>query len=95
MTIWLFQKQQLDSFSTQLANLMEKNEKKSDELRAAVEGKLTQLQSDNASKLEEMRRTVDEKLQGTLDKRLGESFKHRKRPPGAGSQGPGRNAIAR
>lgn len=71
----LLQKQQLDSFSAQLTNLTEKNEKKSDELRAAVEGKLTQLQSDNAAKLEEVRRTVDEKLQGTLDKRLGESFK--------------------
>lgn len=69
------QKQQLDSFATQLVNLTEKNEKKSDELRVTVEGKLTQLQSDNAAKLEEMRRTVDEKLQGTLDKRLGESFK--------------------
>jgi DNA recombination protein RmuC len=71
----LFQKHQLDSFSSQLANLTEKNDKKSDELRIVVEGRLTQLQSDNASKLEEMRRTVDEKLQGTLDKRLGESFK--------------------
>ena len=69
------QKQQLDSFASQLVNLTEKNEKKSDELRVAVEGKLTQLQSDNTTKLEEMRRTVDEKLQGTLDKRLGESFK--------------------
>ncbi|MAF08516.1 MAG: DNA recombination protein RmuC [Acidiferrobacteraceae bacterium] len=29
----------------------------------------------NEKKLEEMRRTVDEKLQGTLEKRLGESFK--------------------
>jgi DNA recombination protein RmuC len=69
------QKQQLDSFASQLVNLTEKSEKKSDELRVAVEGKLTQLQTDNATKLEEMRRTVDEKLQGTLDKRLGESFK--------------------
>jgi DNA recombination protein RmuC len=69
------QKQQLDSFAIQLVNLTEKNEKKSDELRVAVEAKLTQLQSDNTAKLEEMRRTVDEKLQGTLDKRLGESFK--------------------
>jgi DNA recombination protein RmuC len=71
----LLQKQQLDSFATQLMNLTEKNEKKSDELRTAVEGKLAQLQSDNTAKLEEMRRTVDEKLQGTLDKRLGDSFK--------------------
>ncbi|MBI4327165.1 MAG: DNA recombination protein RmuC [Chloroflexi bacterium] len=69
------QKQQLESFAAQLVNLTEKSEKKSDELRAAIEGKLAQLQTDNAAKLEEMRRTVDEKLQGTLEKRLGESFK--------------------
>jgi DNA recombination protein RmuC len=69
------QKQQMDSFAGQIANLTEKSEKKSDELRGAVEGKLAQLQSDNATRLEEMRRTVDEKLQGTLDKRLGESFR--------------------
>lgn len=69
------QKQQFDSFASQLATLTDKNEKKSDELRATVEGRLTQLQADNTAKLEEMRRTVDEKLQGTLDKRLGESFK--------------------
>ena len=68
-------KQQLDSFANQLAVLTDKNEKKSDELRQSVEGKLTDLQTDNASKLEEMRHTVDEKLQGTLDRRLGESFK--------------------
>jgi len=68
------QKQQFDSFASQLATLVEKNEKKSDELRAAVESKLAQLQNENATKLEEMRATVDEKLQGTLDKRLGESF---------------------
>ena len=69
------QKQQLDSFAAQLTRLTESNEKKSDQLRAAVEAKLTQLQADNARKLEEMRHTVDEKLQGTLEKRLGESFK--------------------
>lgn len=69
------QKQQLDSFAAQLVKLTEKIEKKSDELRTAVEGKLTELQADNAAKLEAMRSTVDEKLQGTLDKRLGESFK--------------------
>ena len=69
------QQRQLDSFATQLTKLTESNVQKSDELRAAVDGKLKELQADNATKLEEMRRTVDEKLQGTLDKRLGESFK--------------------
>lgn len=33
------------------------------------------LRKDNETKLEQMRATVDEKLQGTLEKRLGESFK--------------------
>ncbi len=61
--------------SNAVKDLADKNDKKSDDLRAAVEGKLGQLQSDNAAKLEEMRRTVDEKLQGTLDRRLGESFR--------------------
>ena len=71
----VLQKQQFDSFSAHLTRLTEAQEKKSDELRVAMESKLAQLQADNAAKLEEMRRTVDEKLQGTLEKRLGESFK--------------------
>ena len=62
------QKQQLETFAANLARLTEGQERKFDELRAALEGKLAQLQTDNATKLEEMRRTVDEKLQGTLEK---------------------------
>ena len=69
------QQSQLETFSTRITKLTESNEKKLDELRTAVETKLGQIQNDNALKLEEMRRTVDEKLQGTLEKRLGESFK--------------------
>lgn len=41
----------------------------------AIESKLKSIQEDNAQKLEQMRATVDEKLQSTLEKRLGESFK--------------------
>ena len=40
-----------------------------------MEEKLKSIQEDNAKNLEQMRQTVDEKLQGTLEKRLGESFK--------------------
>ena len=54
----------------------ELNEKKLEEVRLTVEGKLQSMQIDNAKQLEQMRQTVDEKLQGTLEKRLGESFKH-------------------
>ena len=42
--------------------------------RNSVEMKLTDLQKDNNEKLEKMRETVDEKLQSTLQKRIGESF---------------------
>ena len=41
-----------------------------------METELWRMQNDNAKQLEQMRQTVDEKLQGTLEKRLGESFKH-------------------
>ena len=46
------------------------------QLKATVEERLEKLRADNESKLEQMRLTVDEKLQSTLEKRLGESFKH-------------------
>ncbi len=45
------------------------------ELRQAVEGRLDVLRTENTAKLEQMRQTVDEKLQGTLEQRLGASFK--------------------
>jgi DNA recombination protein RmuC len=40
-----------------------------------VDLRLKELQQDNAQQIDRMRATVDEKLQGTLEKRLGESFK--------------------
>lgn len=43
--------------------------------REALDRQLELLRRDNADKLEKMRATVDEKLQSTLEKRLGESFK--------------------
>src|SRR6476469_8392443 len=44
-------------------------------VRSIVDVRLRQLQDDNAQQIDRMRATVDEKLQGTLEKRLGESFK--------------------
>ncbi|MEI6610393.1 MAG: DNA recombination protein RmuC [Deltaproteobacteria bacterium] len=41
-----------------------------------VDEKLKQIQEDNTRQLDKMRETVDEKLQSTLEKRLGEAFKH-------------------
>jgi DNA recombination protein RmuC len=44
-------------------------------VRSIVDVRLRQLQDDNTKQIDKMRATVDEKLQGTLEKRLGESFK--------------------
>jgi DNA recombination protein RmuC len=44
-------------------------------VRSIVDVRLRQLQDDNAQQIDKMRATVDEKLQGTLEKRLGESFR--------------------
>jgi DNA recombination protein RmuC len=44
-------------------------------LQLRIETQLKSLQEGNEKKLEQMRATVDEKLQSTLEKRLGESFK--------------------
>ncbi|MBN1938261.1 MAG: DNA recombination protein RmuC [Candidatus Aminicenantes bacterium] len=69
------QQGRLDAFGDRLEKLIEANERKGDALRTVVETRLLQLQTGNEAKLEEMRRTVDEKLQTTLEKRLGDSFK--------------------
>src|SRR3954468_2093234 len=45
------------------------------EMRHTLEMKIAELQQGNEHKLEQMRITVDEKLQQTLEARLGESFK--------------------
>src|SRR4029450_7156392 len=44
-------------------------------VRSIVDLRLKQLQEDNSKQIDRRRATVDEKLQGTLEKRLGESFK--------------------
>src|SRR6201994_4794079 len=44
-------------------------------VRSIVDQRLRELQEDNSRQIDKMRATVDEKLQGTLEKRLGESFK--------------------
>lgn len=69
------QKTQLESMSTAIGKLADSNEKKLEAVRITVEDKLQSMQLDSAKQLEQMRQTVDEKLQGTLEKRLGESFK--------------------
>lgn len=45
------------------------------EIKDTIEKQLKEIREDNTQQLNEMRKTVDEKLQNTLEKRLGESFK--------------------
>ena len=64
-----------ESLGQRIRELTERNEQRLAEMRGTLEQKLRELQADNAAKLEQMRATVDEKLQGTLETRLGESFR--------------------
>jgi DNA recombination protein RmuC len=74
------------NLTTQLQSISEGNARRLTEVRETLDGQLTrvrealnqqleQLSVKNEAKLDEMRRTVDEKLQTTLETRLGESFK--------------------
>ncbi|MDQ0039958.1 DNA recombination protein RmuC [Variovorax boronicumulans] len=69
------QKSLADTLNTQLQGLSESNARRLAEVRTTMETQLAQLQQSNTAKLDEMRKTVDEKLQSTLEARLGESFK--------------------
>lgn len=80
------QKQQLGTFSENLAKLTQSVDQrleilnnrttlKMDQVRETVERKIGEMQAGNEKKLEEMRATVDEKLQKTLESRLTESFR--------------------
>ena len=71
----LLQKTLSDTLTHQLSSLSESNARRISEVRETLEKQLAQLQTTNAAKLDEMRATVDEKLQTTLQARLGESFK--------------------
>jgi len=64
--------QQLQQQVADLANTVRLN---LGEVRTTLEGRLQQLQQGNEAKLEQMRATVEEKLQTTLEARLGESFR--------------------
>lgn len=64
-----------DSLQAQLMELVRTNGQKLDAMRMTVEERIGALQADNAGQLDRMRATVEEKLQGTLEQRLGESFR--------------------
>lgn len=70
-----FQKERLEAVEGRIKTLTDSNEERIEKLRVTLETQLTMLQKSNEKKLDQMRQTVDEKLQTTLEKRLGESFK--------------------
>ncbi len=61
--------------SAELSRLTDTTNQRLEAVRTTVEDRLKALQDDNALKLEQIRHTVDEQLQSTLERRLGESFK--------------------
>ena len=69
------QKNQISGMTRQLRELTESNQATLDRIRTTLDSRVRELQEDNRKRLEEMRKTVDEKLETTLEKRLGESFK--------------------
>lgn len=63
------------ALNQQLGALTESNAQRLSELRGAVDNRLREIQAQNTAELEKMRHTVDEKLQSTLEQRLGQSFR--------------------
>jgi len=63
-----------DVQNKQMDSMTRSNEERMERLIKTLETKLSRLQEDNNKRLEKMQEIVDEKLQTTLEKRLGESF---------------------
>lgn len=68
------QKQEFSSIQIRLENILKSNEYKLNRATDILNSGLTKLQTDNEKKLDQMRQTVDEKLNVSLERRLGESF---------------------
>lgn len=68
-------KEQFNDFEKSQKTQNVANSERISELKSSLEKSVKTMQEGNEKKLEEMRKTVDEKLNETLEKRLGESFK--------------------
>jgi DNA recombination protein RmuC len=65
----------LNKLESKVTDLTDSNARKLQEIQVTLQSEMEKMRKGNEEKLEKMRETVDEKLQGTLEKRLGESFK--------------------
>ena len=70
-----YQRQKFNDLGNQQIEQNRSTEQRLEKMRATIEAKLKDIQTDNNQKLEKMRETVDEKLHTTLEQRLGEAFK--------------------
>jgi len=68
-------RQKFGDFSKQQTDLNKLSADNIKDVKETIEKQLKEIREDNTKQLTEMRKTVDEKLQTTLEKRLGESFK--------------------
>ncbi|WP_430972977.1 DNA recombination protein RmuC [Sunxiuqinia rutila] len=68
-------RQKFSDLSKQQQDFNTQSKQSIKEMQEGVEKQLKSIREDNTTQLNEMRKTVDEKLQTTLEKRLGESFK--------------------
>tara|TARA_B100000029_G_scaffold500132_1_gene571416 strand:+ start:13868 stop:14560 length:693 start_codon:yes stop_codon:yes gene_type:complete len=69
------QAKHLEGVEARVKELTLSTEIRLDKLRETLDKQLNILRVENKKELDEMRKTVDERLQSTLEKRLGESFK--------------------
>lgn len=68
------QDRRLAELSARFAHMSLENEQKLENIRTTVSGKIGELTADHNKQLTLMRQTVDEKLQKTLEDRIGQSF---------------------
>ena len=68
-------RQKFEDFGKQQSDLSKLSVQSIKEVKDSIEKQLHAIREDNTRQLSEMRKTVDQKLQTTLEKRLGESFK--------------------
>lgn len=65
----------LAELNEKFSHMALENEQKLENIRNTMSTQITQLNVENTKQLEKMRETVDEKLQKTLEDRIGQSFK--------------------
>ena len=68
-------RQNFGDFNKQQVDLNKQATENIKDVEKTIEKNLKSIREDNTTQLSEMRKTVDEKLQTTLEKRIGESFK--------------------